>query len=182
MRSARLHFDWWVSRTGFRNAISLVCQRFRNGNDVLRFQPLRLGCWRRETERFRRRGTRGPQEVAERPSQAPNGKRQATASPSSRNEHARSRASSTGVGVRGDAARSACWFRRIYGRRIVTGIPVRMHSLSADQSEASGRARGGGEPARAFWLVGAHRGRDTRTTERLVKPFWCRGGGFDHRR
>src|SRR5439155_24346739 len=56
---------------------------------------------------------RGPQEIAERPSQAPNGKRQATASPSSRNEHARSRASSMGVGVRGDAARSACWFRRL---------------------------------------------------------------------
>jgi len=56
---------------------------------------------------------RGSQEVAERPSQAPNGKRQATASPSSRNEHARSRASSMGVGVRGDAARSACWFRRL---------------------------------------------------------------------
>src|SRR2546426_812978 len=86
-------------------------QRFRNGNDIFRFQPLRLGCWRRETERFRRRGTRGSQEVAERPSQAPNGKRQVTASFSSRNEHARSRASSTGVGVRGDAARSACWFR-----------------------------------------------------------------------
>src|SRR5205823_2521486 len=44
-------------------------------------------------------GTRGPQEVAERPSQAPNGKRQATASPYSRNEHARSRASSMGVGA-----------------------------------------------------------------------------------
>src|SRR2546430_15590044 len=30
----------------------------RNGSDVLRFQPLRLGYWRGETERFRRRGTR----------------------------------------------------------------------------------------------------------------------------
>ena len=30
-----------------------------------------VGSWRRETERFRRRGTRGPQEVAERPSQVP---------------------------------------------------------------------------------------------------------------
>src|SRR5439155_25043882 len=50
-------------------------------------------------------GTRGPQEVAERPSQAPNGKRQATASPYSRNEHARSRASSMGVGATRRGAR-----------------------------------------------------------------------------
>src|SRR5437016_379608 len=40
-------------------------------------------------------------------------RKHAAASFSSWNEHARSRASSTGVGVRGDAARSACWFRRI---------------------------------------------------------------------
>ena len=57
-------------------------------------------------------GTKGPQEVAERSSQVPT-EAHATASFSSGNEHARSRASSTGVGVRGDAARSACWFRRI---------------------------------------------------------------------
>src|SRR6266571_9288417 len=38
---------------------------------------------------------------------------QATASFSRRNEHARSTASSMGVGVRGDTERRACWFRRI---------------------------------------------------------------------
>src|SRR5437660_10730092 len=38
------------------------------------------------------------------------------------------------------------------------GRPVRMHLLSADQTESSGRAKGGGEPAREFGgLVGAHR-------------------------
>ena len=34
---------------------------------------LRLGCWRRETTRFRRGAHSGTKEVAERPSQAPNG-------------------------------------------------------------------------------------------------------------
>src|SRR5437660_1718992 len=80
---------------------------------------LRLGCWRRETERFRR-GEQGPQEVAERPSQVPT-EAHAAAPILSRNEHARSRASSTGVGVRGDAARSACWFPRITHKEDETG-------------------------------------------------------------
>jgi len=34
---------------------------------------LRLGCWRRKTTRFRSGAHRGTEEVAERPSQAPNG-------------------------------------------------------------------------------------------------------------
>ena len=48
----------------------------------------------------------------------------ATASFSSRNEHARSRASSMGVGVRGDAAQSACWFRRITHKEDEPGRPI----------------------------------------------------------
>src|SRR5437660_3017969 len=58
-------------------------------------------------------GDQGPEEVAKRRSQAPTEARHADASFTSRNEHARSRGSSMGVGVRRDTARSACWFRRI---------------------------------------------------------------------
>ena len=47
---------------------------------------------------------------------------------------------------------------------------------SADQPESRGRPVGGGEPAREFGLVGTHGGRDTRTPERVVEAFWCRGG------
>src|SRR5205823_189225 len=43
---------------------------------------------------------------------SPNGSVTRATSFASRNEHARSRGSSMGVGVRRDTERSACWFRR----------------------------------------------------------------------
>src|SRR5437660_7011767 len=53
-----------------------------------------VGRWRRETERFRRRGTRGLEEVAERPSQV-------------QRKHTRLRRSQAGTSTRG--AERAAW-------------------------------------------------------------------------
>ena len=76
-------------------------------------QVLRLGCWRRETERSKggKQGAEGSSGATEPSCQR---KQDVAESFSSRNEHAQSRASSRGVGG-AVAARSACWFRRISG-------------------------------------------------------------------
>lgn len=78
-----------------------VPDREPENRPLMTVQSLRLGCWRRKTERFRRRavGAGGSSGATEPSSQR---KHHATALPktSSRNEHARSKASSRGVGVR----------------------------------------------------------------------------------
>src|SRR5439155_7266961 len=73
-------------------------------------QVLRLGCWRRETERSKggKQGAEGSSGATEPSCQR---KQDVAESFSSRNEHAQSRASSRGVGG-AVAARSACLFRR----------------------------------------------------------------------
>ena len=78
--------------------------------DLLVSLRLRVGDGRRSDSEGRGAGAGGSSEAAEPSSQR---KCRADRSHTSRNEHARSRGSRTGVGVRRDPARSACWFRRI---------------------------------------------------------------------
>src|SRR2546429_8485628 len=94
------------------SAISLVRQWF--GMAATFFVSSRFGWVIGEGRRSDSEGGEQgrPQEVAERPSQTPNGSARQLPRSSSRNEHARSRAGSMGFGGRGDAARRACWFRR----------------------------------------------------------------------
>src|SRR2546428_441756 len=84
-------------------------QSFRLAVDLLVSLRLGVGDGRRSDSEGRAAGAGGSSGATE-PSQR---KCHADWSYTSRNEHARSRGSSMGVGVRRDTARSACWFRRI---------------------------------------------------------------------
>src|SRR5688500_7661744 len=73
----------------------MVHLRFGSRNDAPELRSASVGMLARKTKRFRRREV-GPEEEAERPSQRPTEAPPATAPFSSRNEHVRSRVSSTG--------------------------------------------------------------------------------------
>jgi hypothetical protein len=93
-------------------------------------RPLRLGCWRRAAERFRRRDAgAGGSSGATKPSSQR--KRHATACFSSRNERARSRVNARAPGA--ITARSVRWFRRVSGDAgTVKSAPDEMTNQKAD--------------------------------------------------